>query len=390
MILLKFGIRCLTHFCVPLTLGLLAWNASWHGTSLQKLTKSSTESAKNDNLAASQQADRSANESTADVDRPVGDRSHPESIAMRQAGAEPVDRGLAIPRADDKNRDETAKADTDAASASKPVHSDAGSRGAPRDRDIDATGLERSVAEIKAAPEADSASVCPELAEKAGSLTSSGNSVADAERVLPESSVAQPLAASEDRAEDPHRERSPEPADLKPEVRAIAAEVPRAESQSQPEDKKLAQSASPAPSTDTVEAQKSQGSKTIANAVRPPGVDVDPPAADLPGKIAAANVDSKPAPSTRDVMSDSKANVGHSPEKLPDIVVAQDGDTWSRIAARVYGEEKMAEAIWKENLDAHGGSSQSLPIAGRLVRLPSSSPRRGSPNDGTQLARTAP
>jgi|GEM_PF-4568707 len=437
MILLRYGIRCIMHYSVPVTLGLLAWNGSWQSVSSQLLSDSAGNSGKaaasGSETIAAKNSENSQSESDNDAAIPKTDRPGSESIAMNPASPESNPRGLAIPRADARGRNETAAATNGRHGFSGPSErSETDSDRAPRDRNIDATGHETPLAaasqatlastndpvenqvaatsiaaddhppaaKTDAASEPDDATIAPQKFGVAKNPDSANPSEIAANQVPTERErISKPakerVSADETKGTAPESnlaESAPasdhgiEPADLKPEVRAIAAEVPSHGNEPKPETR-LAAAGEPA----TAEAKAGAGpnrtgakpaiteTPRVASADPVPSVSkTEPDKAAIHGSERASNV-AEP----NELIAERK------PDTLPDIVVAETGETWRRIAARVYGDETMAEAIWKENRDAHGGSSDSPPVAGRLVRLPSVSPGGGIRKAGTRLARTA-
>ncbi len=431
MILLRYGIRCFMHYSVPVTLGLLAWNGSWQDVSRQILSESAGKPGKATNdtaTIASKNAENAQSGTGENGEISSPGRSGSESIAMNPVGTETNARSLTIPRADSRGRNETASASDDRQDFSRQSGApDTETNRAPRDRNIDATGHESPLvasasvpvnspdtttapsnesventaaaasivaAESKPAANSDSTTGSEDPTQTPQKIANAAESSASAEvAAVPVPAVREEKAESDSGGNAakiaeaaPTADQGIEPADLKPEVRAIAAQVPQPVDESKP----AAESA----------AAKEAGAevaKADAEADRPEAgsSQTDPP------QVAAAKVatsdttDSSKKTSTGS--PDRSVNVEHPketiaakpPEAIPDIVVAESGETWRRIASRVYGDEKMAEAIWKENRDAHGGSADSPPVAGRLVRLPSMSPGGGIRKAGTQLARTA-
>lgn len=437
MILLRYGIRCIMHYSVPVTLGLLAWNGSWQNVSSQLLSDSAGKSGKasvsGSETIAAKSAEISQSESDNDSRIPITDRPGSESIAMNPASPESNPRGLTIPRADARGRNETAAATVSRQGFSgRSETSETDTDRAPRDRNIDATGHETPIAAAPQAPTASTndpvekqvaatsvatvdhqlaaktdaasdpvdASIMPQKSGIANQSDSANPSEIAANQVQIEQkrisdTAKEPVSADETKVTGPESKLAEsaqatdhgiEPADLKPEVRAIAAEVPSHGNESKTETRLAAAGVSA-----SAEAKPGDG---------PNRTRAEPAITESPQVASADPVPSvsKTEPEKTAIQGSERASqvaephepiAARKPDSLPDIVVAETGETWRRIADRVYGDETMAEAIWKENRDAHGGSSDSPPVAGRLVRLPSVSPGGGVRKAGTQLARTA-
>lgn len=437
MILLRYGIRCSLHYSVPLTLGLIAYTGSWQGVArnLMSETKAGTKPApaapNATEVAASDDATDKSAETSAGQDRPEGD-----SLAMNP-DREDSPRGLTIPRADDRR---TRDSIPESASNGN-TGSGRGSDRPRRDRDIDATGHQAPIAQSEPvrsgaplssgmaagaaglafvavnsqnvvseqvasavtkpakAAEKSSSTVTPQTAlaaEVSKTETSPGTkpNAADA------SHLAEAAKPTENPATQPEAEvaeaPSAEPAHLNPQIRAIAAEVPSATVFAQnvqteaakPAEIPEVQTASQTNEPVREPAEIQQGTPASAKNEKPPAALVataSKPEESQPPETPKAVAKADPKPE-----SSQPSSIDRKKVEIPDVVIAQEGETWNRIASRIYGDEKMAETIWRENRDAHGGSSDTMPIAGRMVRLPESGKRYSIPNSGqTQLARTA-
>ncbi len=434
MILLRYGIRCSLHYSVPLTLGLIAYTGSWQGVArnLMSETKAAGKAGVPDENAT-KVADGKAATDKQLTDSPNRDRPEGESIAMNPEGSD-SSRSLTIPRADNRRNREPAPDSVSNGSA----RSRGDSSNPPRDRDIDATGhdaqseTDRSGPSLSASMAAGAAglafaAVNPQheppvrlaanatapdkvienspvpVSDPASMATSQAGEKTETPTtgsVAKESDAAAKPMATQTARSDSAGEVSPtaEPAHLNPKIRAIAAEVPSAAA--------IAQSASLAPST-PAETPVPQAANMANETAKPSTSEVvRQKSAVQEGPAVTPAVLASTAPKTMDpdvpesrqvvAKSDPKpqnsmpATIDRKNVEVPDVVIAQEGETWNRIAARIYGDEKMAETIWRENRDAHGGNSDALPIAGRMVRLPEAGKSHAIPNSGqTQLARTA-
>lgn len=437
MILLRYGIRCSLHYSVPLTLGLIAYTGSWQGVARNLMSetkvggKPNPADAKATEVAAGKDGTGNSTTGSGLHDRPEG-----ESLAMNpESGDAP--RSLTIPRADSRrSHDPVADSASNGSSRSRSEPDRP-----PRDRDIDATGHQATIAQSD--PNRSGPSLSAGMAAGAAGLAyvavnplNIGSQQVTAPMAKPEKAIEkspEPAASPTELASeatgsgsDPGTKTdgsnppqtadaanrklpaatqpdaaiavasSGEPAHLNPQIRAIAAEVPIAAS--------IAESVHPESSKPSDRPEDIQTASRANESAKPSQeVRQDPPApvasAAPPAEVAALKAGPKenvPVDSPKVVAkADSKtestqpSTVDRKNLEIPDVVIAQEGESWNRIAARIYGDEKMAETIWRENRDAHGGSSDAMPIAGRMVRLPEAGKRYAIPNPGqTQLART--
>lgn len=431
MILLRYGIRCSLHYSVPLTLGLIAYTGSWQGVARNLMTESKTggqpnpADAKTGDLTASNDGTAKSTTDSAASDRPEG-----ESIAMiPDTGESP--RSLSIPRADSRRGRGTEPESASNGNSRPRIDAER----PPRDRDIDATGHQAQIAQSEpresgppltagmaagaaglAFVAVNSQNVVSEQVAFAGTkperaVEKSPDPVSPQTALAAEASESRPgtepdngastQASLSAKPSDPPAIRpeaegaeapSAEPAHLNPQIRAIAAEVPSATviarnvtpEAAKPAEKPDIQTGNQANETDrtTPEIQKESTNGETAGAVVESAPKPDSTQAPET-ENAVVKVESKPE-------SSQTAAVDKKTVDIPDVVIAQQGESWNRIAARIYGDEKMAETIWRENRDAHGGAPDAMPIAGRMVRLPESGKQYSIPNSGqTQLARTA-
>lgn len=454
MILLRYGIRCTLHYSVPLTLGLLAYSGNWQGAASRLLTEA-------DPGASPSKSNPPPTSGTVDIAssapaQTTGDSGGPEarSIAMNPVDASSVTAGTTIPRAGSRERTDNLDSPGSSSQLSRSGNSDQ----PPRDRNIDATGHESPAiaadsrkAELAGATGAASIAAAGVLAqnlERSNSLFSASPDKAEPKSIPSE--VTNPAETDNGSIEvaatkasgsqpDPKPVEKPkdavtvvtsethpssnadldnrpangiEPADLNPQIRAIAAEVPNStkpisEPASQPSRTEIvavpALNAEPEkspPKVEKVEVAITEQQKPPEKAIKP---QESTPASEplviakadtqqaepAPVSVAAvpksASVE-RPEPPDNDPKQDKR---GKGSNQVSGFIIAGKGETWNRIAERIYGDSAMADAIRRENLDAHDGSADAMPIAGRMIRIPEPAKRPILTQKATQLARTA-
>jgi hypothetical protein len=414
MFLLRYGIRFFLHYSVPLTLGLLAYSEfrsdpaavakrSDGASSAEKPLEVATASGgePRDSGADSSTEGPPSAPATAELAKQAGEASDAAPLPIAAAEAsKPAEASAPEPAPAKVENEKTAE--TKESQKSSP----------PMDRSIDATGHETPVIAATAGAAAAAAIASSELptdsdtneavepergspieaaAVSAATSMHSAKTITEAEKnslIASTNTETAETAAAKDRlpsdkdvsvskletAPVPEEPLSSDhvPADLKPEVRAIAAEVPKAP------DRASVASAANDSSSDSAN-DKPDASAPLANLPRK---------ADDSGKESATGpavlAISTPIPTDR---ADADKPKAFEKKELPDFVVAEDGETWSRLAQRLYGDESLGEALWRENRDAHGKSAETPPIVGRMIRLPAPAQPflRSSPQ--TDLAR---
>ncbi len=95
-----------------------------------------------------------------------------------------------------------------------------------------------------------------------------------------------------------------------------------------------------------------------------------------------------PEPSAEPV-STSQESVSSSGSGLAmpaGFALADQGETWQDVSRRVFGDDRWADLVWKENRDLHHGQFETKPLTGRLIRLPKIKEGGGHQPNASELA----